>query len=139
MLENKESDQALKLQAKLNGDQEHHKELQPTSKIQRLNSIPCQCDNVEFSPEAAGAASDIIDNILKRVFDIVEPHPEQRAEKPEQPTATSATTVEIDCTAPEITVAPRNVEIEVVPSASGSARKRSSKIRKSSDSSGLKR
>ena len=136
MLENKESDQALKLQAKLNGDQEQHKE-QP-SKIQRLNSIPCQCDNVEISPEAAGAASDIIDNILKRVYELVEPYPEAQAVKSEQ-LATSATTVEIDCTAPEITVAPRNVEIEVVPSASGSGRKRSSKIRKSSDSSGLKR
>ena len=134
MLENKENDQALKLQAKLNGDQEQV-EQQPVvvvepSRIQQLNSIPCQCDNIELNPEAASAVSDIINELIKMVIPSEEPK--------------LAGQVEIDCTSPEITVKPRNVEI-TVQQASGSSgsgtcsRRKSSKVRKSSDSSGLKR
>ena len=134
MLVNKENDQALKLQAKLNGDQEQV-EQQPVvvvepSRIQQLNSIPCQCDNIELNPEAASAVSDIINELIKMVIPSEEPK--------------LAGQVEIDCTSPEITVKPRNVEI-TVQQASGSSgsgtcsRRKSSKVRKSSDSSGLKR
>merc|ERR1712241_1444311 len=145
MLENKENDQALKLQAKLNGDQEQGQQqpqqvvVEQTSRIQQLNSIPCQCDNVELNPETAAAVSDIINDIIRMAVSYSD-QPDQ-----DQQQQLGQAVVEIDCTSPEITVQPRNVEIEVVQqSASGSAassasRRKSSKVRKSSDSSGLKR
>ena len=94
MLENKEKseDQALKLTAKLNGEQE-------PSKIQRLNSIPCQCDKSSQNEDVVKQViRDIIDEVINRVTDL-----------------------EIDCTQPEIRVSPahrrsqKTVEIEIEP------------------------
>ena len=122
MLENKENDQALKLQAKLNGDQEQGQQqpqqvvVEQTSRIQQLNSIPCQCDNVELNPETAAAVSDIINDIIRMAVSYSD-QPDQ-----DQQQQLGQAVVEIDCTSPEITAQPRNVEIEVVQqSASGSA------------------
>merc|ERR1712223_628703 len=67
MLENKEKSegQALRLQAKLSGEQE-------PSKIQRLNSIPCVCDtNSSSSNYSSVSAEKMVRKILRDMVDDV--------------------------------------------------------------------
>lgn len=155
LLEDKEKSeegkaQALKLQAKLNGEQElsgqrplqQHPSTQQrstTSRILRLNSIPCQCDT-PFAEEESGNTvctigtqqstmiRDILDEVVNRAVDIGLSNEEISG------TARAIAAVEIDCTEPEIRVSPRRtVEIEVVPATSSSS-SRSKKRRSKNDS-----
>jgi len=117
MLENKEKSegQAAKLQAKLSGEQAE------PSKIQRLNSIPCQCDTNSSSSSSNSQTEqmvrdllrDMVDDALNRVLQTSEPsNPASSAP------GSTGNTVEIDCTHPEIRVSPahrRTVEIDIVP------------------------
>jgi hypothetical protein len=123
MLANKEKTeegkaQALKLQAKLNGEQEVEQkpavavvQVDRPSQMQRLNSIPCQCDSLPCDILLDAAIRDIVDDIVSKVVDISLSKEQAEEEEQEQ-----EATVEIDCTEPEIRVSPsrRTVEIDIV-------------------------
>ena len=114
--------QALRLQAKLSGEQE-------PSKIQRLNSIPCVCDTNSSSNSSASAEKmvrkilrDMVDDAVNRV--VLDSSATATSEQPPSVSSSastaSAAVVEIDCTQPEIRVSPahrRTVEIDIVPAA----------------------
>lgn len=115
--------QALKLQAKLNGEQDlvftlgneekpaFEKKSPQQSRIQRLNSIPCQCDN---TPEESSEeiVKEIMDEVINQVMLL------SMKKEPAQ--------VEIDCTEPEIRVSPRRtVEIDIADPPAEESRRRS--------------
>ena len=114
--------QALRLQAKLSGEQE-------PSKIQRLNSIPCVCDTNSSSNSSASAEKmvrkilrDMVDDAVNRVVldSSATATSEQHPPSVSSDSTASAAVVEIDCTQPEIRVSPahrRTVEIDIVPAA----------------------
>ena len=91
-----------------------------TSRIQRLNSIPCQCDN---TPEESKEEfmKEILDDVIEKVIAL---STKQQKES----------SVEIDCTEPEIKVSPRRtVEIDISdPPASGDSSSRSQRRKRSS-------
>ena len=101
MLEIKEKSEksALTLTAKLNGSD------QEPSKIQRLNSIPCHCDNKNIDTTHTEthhhpASEEIVRGLINCIIEDV---------------ITRVNDLEIDCTQPEIRVSPRRtVEIDIV-------------------------
>merc|ERR1719193_1815970 len=124
MLENKEKSegQALRLQAKLSGEQE-------PSKIQRLNSIPCQCDtnsssssNSQTEQIVGELLRDMVDDAVNRASSVTSAS--QSRQRPVLSVSSQSAAVEIDCTQPEIRVSPahrRTVEIDIIPAANTSS------------------
>jgi len=124
MLENKEKSegQVLRLQAKLSGEQE-------PSKIQRLNSIPCQCDTNSSSSSNSQTEQivrellrDMVDDAVNRASSVTSAS--QSRQRPVSSVSSQSAAVEIDCTHPEIRVSPahrRTVEIDIIPAANTSS------------------
>ena len=95
------------------------------SRIQRLNSIPCQCDKTpEMTNNDEGenfkdtAGEEIVKEILKDVIEkVIKSSTNSSSSIDEQVSNESSNTtaaVEIDCTEPEIKVSPRRtVEIDI--------------------------
>ena len=94
------------------------------SRIQRLNSIPCQCDktpemtNIDEDENFKDAGEEIVKEILKDVIEkVIKSSTNSSSSIHEQVSNESSNTtaaVEIDCTEPEIKVSPRRtVEIDI--------------------------
>ena len=124
------------------------------SRIERLNSIPCQCDNTPGDSSNEGLVKDILDQVINDVIklsvkDQEQEDQQQQASHDQQPKRVQHVqqqvqqpSVEIDCTEPEIRVSPRRtVEIDIAdpPDQESSSRhhrrRRSSRMKPSEEES----